>query len=67
VRPVQDVHHVLLELQVLLLVDPEVRGGKVLLGCFLLYVRILGVVFKVEELIPPDEGLGEGQASVEGP
>ena len=51
----------------MLLVDPEVRGRKVLLGYLLGYVRVLRVVFKVEELIPPDEGLGGGQAGVEGP
>ena len=65
-RPVQDVHHVLLELLVLL-VGPEVRRRKGLLGCLLLCVRVLGIVFKVEELIASHEGLGGGQASVEGP
>jgi len=67
VGPVQDVHHVLLEL--LVLVDPEVRGGNLLLRWlvryFLFHFRILWVVFKVEKLIPSDKGLGGCQASVE--
>ncbi len=57
VRPVQDVHHALFEL--LVLVDsPKVRRGEVLLrwlvNNFLIYIRMLRVVLKVEELVPSD-------------
>jgi hypothetical protein len=38
-----------------------------MLGYLSSYVRVLGVVFKVQELIPSHKGLGGGQASVEGP
>ena len=52
VGPVQDVHHVLLELLVLVPGGPEVRGGKVLMSnYFLICVRVLGVVLKVEEVV----------------
>ena len=57
-------HHVLLEL-LMLVGGPEVRGGKVLMSnYFLIYVRILGVVLKVEAVVASEEGLGGGEARV---